>query len=438
MKEKGQTDGSKGFSLIEVTIGILILGILMVPAIAIYEKYRQDHIRAATTIYPNKVTLALQKYAILYARYPRPARPDLASTDPNFGREAPIPGGAGFPNCSPNSVVVCETNPPSARVLIGTVPFAEIGLPRQMAFDGYGRQFTYAVTSALTNPGAFPANEVLPGAGPTSGIRVTNIAGGNAPNTSAANVHFVVVSHGQDGLGSFTGAGGLKAAPCAGPASATENCNNDALFNFNNRPIGFAPGILRDETFPWISLGLDAANNPLPGYFDDYLSYTTSTATNIDWTRLAGSSDVISRNGAPVQIGRCALTTGCPAAPTATLEVWGNVRASTLQTDRLCVGWPTTTCSGGSSFFTPSLIMGTPALPGNATPLLSYPGGGIRCGQFDSTTNSGQAMTGIQNADELCATGSTGAGMTLPTFAGCPSEQGPIGTTAGGGIQCGS
>lgn len=419
MKEKGQNAGSKGFSLIEVTIGILILGILMVPAISIYEKYRRDHIRAATTEYPGSIVLALQKYATLYGRYPRPARPDLASTDPNFGREAPIPGGPGFPNCNPNSSVVCKTNPPSTRTLIGTVPFAEIGLPRQMAFDGYGRRFTYAVKEGLTVANAFPnpVNENLSG----TGIRITNISGGNAPNTSGANAHFVIVSHGPDGRGAFTNGAGVKFAPCAGASADRENCDNDAIFNFNNRALP------NEELVPWISMG---ANNQ---YFDDFLAYAWNTASGTDWTRLAGTTDVISRNGKPVRIGRQACPpppAPCPATPppTATLEVWGNVEATDLWTDNLC---PQSGCGSGS--FRPEIIgsdisvTNAPTSNGSS----SYPGNaGIHCGQ--------QGMTGIKNGQELCsaAGGTSPINLGLPPF-NCSSEQGPIGVNASGGIVCG-
>ena len=421
--EMGQNQASsRGFSLIEVTIGLLILGILMVPAISVYEKYRQDHIRAASQDYPRAVAGALRKYALLYGRYPRPADPNVAATAPAFGTEIPLSGS--YPNCTSTSTTVCQTAGAtqgifSSRILIGTVPFADIGLPREMSFDGYGRRFTYAVTQSLTLANAFNAST----ADSSGVIRVNTGIPADNPATAGDdrfplgvttnNIHFVIVSHGENGAGAFVQAAGTRFAPCPGGGFAfeRENCNNNTTFQehmeiFNETdPVTGTVTSVRKKT-------RNLANTA--SYFDDTIAFSTTIAGS-DWTRIAADSDVVSRTGGMIQIG---TDPSAPLLPEATVDVYGNIRANTLQTRELC-----DESAGCTNTFTPALIGGTPD-PVTSNGSSSYAAEGINCGD--------QSMSGIQNANERC---STGAAPSLSAI-NCPTGTALKGIGAGGTPLC--
>jgi len=94
-------------------------------------------------------------------------------------------------------------------------------LSDDFASDGWGRKFTYAVTTNLATPLAYQADIGL--------INVNNTSGG----PSLTQVHYAVVSHGPSGAGAFTVAGGATvSSPCATGANTRdqENCDNDRNF----------------------------------------------------------------------------------------------------------------------------------------------------------------------------------------------------------------
>lgn len=415
---------ANGFSLIEVTIGILILGILMIPAISVYEKYRQDHIRAASEDYPRAIAGALRKYALLYGRYPRPANPNVAATAAAFGQEIPLV--ASYPACSATVTSVCQTAVAtqgafSSRVLIGTVPFAELGLPREMSFDGYGRRFTYAVTRNLTLANAFNA----PTADSSGVIGVRTGIATNHPGTpeddrfplgiTTNNIHFIIVSHGLNGAGAFVQAAGVRFRPCSAAGSLFEqtNCNNDTVFqehmevHIETDPVTGTPRPVLKK--------IKNRGAPANRYFDDTVAFSTTVAGS-DWTRIAADTDVVSRTRGKIRIGTDPAAAPLPAA---TVDVYGNIRANTLRTTELCA--EAAGCTGNT--FTPALIAGTPD-PVTSNGSSSYAADGLSCGD--------QAMTGIQNANERCAPG-TAPGLSALT---CPTGTALKGIGAGGTPIC--
>ncbi len=155
-----------GFSLIEVAIGLLIIGIIIGPMINEWGVYKKQQEYAVSTGNIATIKTALQKYVLNTGTYPAPADPGLASSNANYGKETSLTLAALLlVACAPDKTVVCKAtgyrntdgtggNDP---VLIGDLPFATIGLPKNYAVDGYGRKFTYAVSGNLTDKyaGAF-------------------------------------------------------------------------------------------------------------------------------------------------------------------------------------------------------------------------------------------------------------------------------------------
>ncbi len=311
LKKNGK-NCSSGFSLIEVSILLMILGILMVPFIRLLDLEMQDKIWSETSENPMVVRNALQKFALAYGRYPVPARRSASPGDADYGREFPIGSVA---TCSSTDTTVCRTTAGSRDavaptgadpVLIGTVPFAALGLPYQFSVDGYGRKLTYAVTESQTD-GTCPATSF-----DTCGaIKLVSKSGADHTNTGS-NLHYAIVSHGPDGKGGFT-LGGTMHDPCAGPGFDVKNCDNDAVFNsnFEMLPVINEAGVTQYNfsRSQYLAEGV--------GYYDDYIEYAVMTTGDI-WTRVAASPDMFNRNaGGHIRIGRPsgALLPAIPGVP---------------------------------------------------------------------------------------------------------------------------
>lgn len=408
----------KGFTLLEVAIGLIILGLLTTPAIHLYRLYVIDKTRQQSDGHLIVIQSALQKFAIRNGRYPVPAAFNLGPGDTGFGREYT----GTINNCTIGMDTVCRTTghrnmvPPAGNdpVLVGTVPFAALGLPLRYARDGYLRKFTYAVTESLTATASFADGNGV--------IRILDRTGASAPDV-ADNAHYALVAHGADGKGAFNLNGTLN-APCTAALGAdTINCSNSATFNTNFEYVGVAPDInyRRQEYTPAGAL-----------HYDDYVRYTTTT-TRDTWTQTANLPDIYSRNSGNVRIGPGV------GLPTIKVQVMGNVRANQLNTTRLCAYAGCDTPGSVTGLFAPAWppnvflpeILGGYPNPNNA----GKAGGGINCGD--------KGMTGIANSSEICGFNSFSTGFTLgPTCAACasglvcPTGTWARGTDASGHLVC--
>ena len=416
---RAQFKDNKGITLIEVAILLIVLGLIAVPMIKIYDLYREGEIAKRTEGNPLVIQSALQKYALRTGRYPRPATRNLPVTAVNFGAET---AAAGIPNCTVGANVVCRTTgfrdvlPPGGNdpVLIGDVPYAELGLPLYYYTDGYGSKFTYAVTEGLTVPATFTDAGGV--------IRLWDRTNNNHTGTTS-NIHYVVISHGRNQKGAFADGGTLIQA-CTGAGDDIENCNNNGLFNDNYDFIGVSPNII------YTKYNADA---PGADYFDDHVVYSTTTATDI-WSRTVGTPDMYSRNAGNVRVG-AGTAVGATVNPTARMHVMGDVAATDIETNRLCAasGCPAPGSTAGltapnnyaPNVFTPSVIAG-PVNPLNE----SLPGGGISC--FET------GLIGISNSNENCS------GTTIPVPSGTATLLGtctvgwPRGINASGQFVCGT
>lgn len=404
---------SGGFSLIELSIALVIMGLFLVPILQGYNLYmeREKIIQSKERI--SVIQSALQRFALSNGRYPAPANKNRTIASADFGVED-HPGAP--PLCTAASVTVCRTTGfrdvvlPAGNdpVLVGDVPFATLGLPIRYTNDSYSRRFTYAVSEYLTSSATFRDDGGV--------IKVLNLAGGNTTGTSN-NAHYVIINHGEDGRGAVSEGGTLTSA-CAGLGRDIENCDNDATYTDNYTTFGVAPNSYEDRY---------SVFNPGANYYDDYIGWRTTTAGDT-WTIVANSPDIYNRNSGNIRISNW----GTSASPKSKIDVAGtaanpgNVTADTLQTNRICTydeetaaGSPDVGCWTGSStaalvapgiyagkVFTPSVIGGS-ANSANE----GKTGGGILC-------KSGYALSDIKYVDEVCNSRSIPAG-TLGVSVGC-------------------
>ena len=182
-----------GFSLIEVAIGLLIIGLIIGPMMMQYGSWKNSQKIDLSKGNEDTVKSALMQYALNKGCYPLPAIPSVNSTSVNFGQEtvaraaatpcATLTAGqlAAIPACGGNDTVVCQSpctaGAPSTTcvggvpvILIGDVPFATLGLPKEFDIDGFGRKFTYAVSINLTQSATFNNDQ--------GAVKVADLGGG--------------------------------------------------------------------------------------------------------------------------------------------------------------------------------------------------------------------------------------------------------------------
>ena len=209
-----------GFSLIELSIVLIIVSIGLVTALQIskiefYENSEQQLLNSFDDL--NDLFLAhytgTDESGNDIKRLPCPARQNLAIDHPNFGKENCTNvqfADSGIPN--PN------TPGTNLRVLMGAVPVQSLSVNTEAAFDIYGGQYLYAVSEGLTS---------------SSNFLLSNLSAIKRKNPSGAAIGdllpFVIASMGETGRGAY-GINGNLIEVCPASQREGKNCNNDGIF----------------------------------------------------------------------------------------------------------------------------------------------------------------------------------------------------------------
>lgn len=147
MNRHCDAEALRGFTLIEIVVVLLIVGLIgsMAAAISktlvIKQQYSTTRARLAT------LDAALVNYVAVMKRLPCPADGTVAQGAVGAGAEAGAPG-------------TCLNSQQT-----GVVPWASLGLTEDDATDGWGRRFTYRVPPNLTSVGAMNLSDCDPAPG---------------------------------------------------------------------------------------------------------------------------------------------------------------------------------------------------------------------------------------------------------------------------------
>lgn len=219
------TARQRGFSLIEIAIGLVVMGLLMGAGLALLGNQIEQQKVKDTQKALEEAKEALLGFAVVNNRLPRPA------TGPANGVENPV---------------ACANE----AACTGLIPWTTLGVTK---LDGWGKVIRYSVTPTFaTNAPSFNLATV-----PTKNVLGRDNAG--AQITIAAQVPAVVFSHGKLNFGT-TDAGGAVAN-----ASAT---NLDEISN-NTGTVGANPAGTRFFQRP-------ASENTVAafgGEFDDLVTW---------------------------------------------------------------------------------------------------------------------------------------------------------------------
>lgn len=276
---------SRGFTLVELSIVILITGLLFIPLVRQYSLYETDRKTKDTKIAVSFSGGMMDQYNTELDAYPCPADASLLPTDPNFGVEQCVALSAlALDTCNASGGLcrVSGARPINATVrsvYIGSVPintyrseFPGAHFSNEEVLDSWGQRVMYAVSADLTSTATYKYyNGVIAAEdewnNPTAGV-----------NNDA---HFTVYSVGRDKRGGFNDAG-VQASPCAtaGVSNDYENCDLDSTFVQ-------AKGL-------YMAVGTD--------YYDDYVLFVRSLDSGI-WTYDENNTDIRTNIDGNVGVG---------------------------------------------------------------------------------------------------------------------------------------
>jgi prepilin-type N-terminal cleavage/methylation domain-containing protein len=234
---------NRGFTLIEILVVIVILGLIMAMAAVLLRSVTATQKRSVTQARLANVEAAILQFVMVQKRLPCPAD----------GTQSASAGGA---EGRPASGTCTATG---ATQQGGVVPWKSLGLSAADATDGWDRRFTYRVQAALTADNAMDMSSCDPaGTGglaggvcnaactsatlanctpPTTylngkGLTVKNLAGTDVmlpaatPPTGAA---YVLISHGESGGGAYLSGGILSTSTLTDGTEEQKNYVNLAL-----------------------------------------------------------------------------------------------------------------------------------------------------------------------------------------------------------------
>jgi len=412
---RGKNAASRGFTLIELAITLIIVGLIVAPIFAFMTTYlekkkiedmedmneRIKEIRLALTRYvqddPNDATDEV--------RYPCPAPLTAAKGSSNYGMEL-CPTGSVSAGQDLGGVFVAQGTDAGKFVLIGTVPTKTLQIPDDLMQDEFGNRMTYAVTVDLTQTDALLADPHPPGQ-----ITINHVDDSGAVFASTTDAEFLIISHGEDGAGAYTYNGGQLGRACRSTASGNAvNCSwqntNSAVFQDNG------------------AYGFSTANND--EYYDDYTLYTLGDHEGW-WAAIDSSgADIASRatGNTLVPNGRFGIGTNAPAEK---LHVMGNSRieGSETVTGGSIIGGDLTvngnSLINGNSRTVGNNRAGSSAVDGSQTVGVdlsvgrNFGVGGSSTINGNSTVGGNNTIGGTQHVQQnLVVSGNTGIGTSTP------------------------
>jgi len=202
-----------GYTLLELSIVLAILGLLVAGGLTLYQN-RSEAIRVEET--RDRLMVIDQALKDFFARnefLPCPADGRLSDNAASFGVSN---------NLLSYNPLTRECAPPQGGGnLRGMVPVRTLGLDDTVAYDGWGRRFSYQLSSGMGDPEHFRDEENTTGdiqVFNPEGLRMTH------PNYRAA---YVVLSHGANGFYAWRRGGAANYITPAAPADAGVEIYNE-------------------------------------------------------------------------------------------------------------------------------------------------------------------------------------------------------------------
>lgn len=305
MKSLSLSKTQDGFSLVELAIIMIIMGLLTVPFIQQYNVYQERQKRDQTYLAFAQGHESLGNFFMTLHDtngddipdtnnfYPCPSDPAIAFGETGHGVSVDKCWTIGNGDCSPDGGM-CHRG----GAFIGGVPYVTLGIPYTETIDGYKNAIKYVISDTLVNP-ANAADTTRQGT-----IQWTDNTTGDTPEV-VTNARYGFIAPGENKIGSYNIYG--MQIPCDGGTLDVENCDNDS--EFVKYPIGLA------------------SNN---NYFDDIVDFVTAEPASLWRLSEENPMGIYNTNTGPVGIG-----TNNPDG-TVKLHVAGDVRAENFRATEYC------------------------------------------------------------------------------------------------------
>ncbi|MCB1563132.1 MAG: hypothetical protein KDJ75_06110 [Alphaproteobacteria bacterium] len=223
-----------GFTLIDMAIALMVIGLLVAPALYQYKVWNEKRAIDITDSRINSINEAIRVFYYENGRYPCPANPDLDITDASYGEEY-LQGGGG--TCR-NSMRLAGND-----AYEGIPPIQALRLTPEDTLDGWNKKLVYAVTKSHADPvGGDPSDTVAnPPVLTVEEYKSTQGVDGaicpditNPAQRTDTLVHYVVLSLGPDWAGPhYKNNSPGPACPAATGFSGfekNENCDGDTTY----------------------------------------------------------------------------------------------------------------------------------------------------------------------------------------------------------------
>ncbi len=331
----------RGLSLVEMAIGLLVIGLITLPIIQAQKYKIVKEIRQVNYgSIQNSIDGINQYFSAGNGAYPCPASLTLGEGDTNFGVSVDCTL-SNVKLCTnpawPSTEGICKTSDTPSAIIIGGIPFATLGMPQEEALDYWGNKLIYAVTQTQTNNSTYITS--------AGRIRILGVddpalvalgADDGIPNQISNLYDLFVFSTGYNGAGGYTKDG--NATTACGDASSGyefENCNFDNIFFIDKNPDNDA------------SARSDTAG---PTYFDDWTRGQRSLPIST-WFKNENNMNYVMTLATRVGVGT--------ANPDYALDVVGSVMAEPQGSGDGNIIAPDI-CNDSGDCFSPSLIASEP------------------------------------------------------------------------------
>lgn len=338
---------TKGFTLIELSIALVIVGLLLGTFLSVYSVQLQSSRLTATKQKQQLIKQALINFIAVNNRLPCPAvatlsNPTILGGSINYGKEAANPG-------------TCTDTITSGEVVTGVVPWVTLGLALENVEDGYYSMLTYQVVRAATNR----TSKTISGlsgiinthyATPVTATNAANscvVVGTNNPCAAVV----VILSHGSDGLGAYNSTGLRNELPTGD--DQLENTDNDNVFIAKDSSIDDV------NSFDDILLPLTASELLAPLIQSGTIStYPSLILKDVDYYR-QGVAVYGINNRHPV-FGYRTKNTAPDIVATSYLDPWGNAYMYTALNNYVGLSTPTTEAVFSLESAGPDGVLGAP------------------------------------------------------------------------------
>ncbi len=254
-----------GFSLIELSVVILIISIIAAGMLSISSVNLDADKKQITQKRIQAIYKALGNYVAKNYYLPCPASLELAKTDADYGAEEGDTAATNTARTCTEAGVYKSSD--VGNIIYGMVPVAALGLPEDMAVDGFGTRFGYVVNNYLASPnysnttGGFSEGFSYYS---ENSAEMVQIYSAKSTSIVKQNVAFAIISHGPNKLGGYN------------PSSIAQNPTTGATtqegYNIVSNIVSSAADFGKNPSYSGYITFTDSDSD---SGFDDILFYKT-------------------------------------------------------------------------------------------------------------------------------------------------------------------